>query len=241
MNLIIDRSELRKLAIGTMTGDQNSPCEFISGPFVQSSPYYNRAVPVVERSDLKKAESLLTAAGLVKTSGTWTAGGQPVNLNVGMLASLNSEAEDLLSQIGNQLSASGFKRIDQKITQDEWNTRVKSGKATEYDLVIGKWSFGLVEEVNDLFHTRTGGEGKMNIFNYSNASVDKILQEYEAARTDTAAQDAYHRLHASLAQELPYLFLWKLDTRSAWRTEVRGNIIAPYYYFTEIDSWKYAR
>jgi len=241
LNLIIDRSELRKLAIGTMTGDQNSPCEFISGPFVQSSPYYNRAVPVVERSDLKKAESLLTAAGLVKTSGTWTSGGQPVNLNVGMLASLNSEAEDLLSQIGNQLSASGFKRIDQKITQDEWNTRVKSGKATEYDLVIGKWSFGLVEEVNDLFHTRTGGEGKMNIFNYSNASVDKILQEYEAARTDTAAQDAYHRLHASLAQELPYLFLWKLDTRSAWRTEVRGNIIAPYYYFTEIDSWKYAR
>ena len=49
--------------------------------------------------------------------------------------------------------------------------------------------------------------------------------------------DAYHKLHKLLSQDLPYLFLWKLDTKSAWRTEVRGNIVAPYYYFTEIDSW----
>ena len=36
---------------------------------------------------------------------------------------------------------------------------------------------------------------------------------------------------------LPYLFLWKLDTKSAWRTEVRGNTIAPYFYWTEVDGW----
>ena len=71
--------------------------------------------------------------------------------------------------------------------------------------------------------------------------MDSILQRYAEARTDTAAQDAYHDLHASLAKDLPYLFLWKLDTSSAWRTEVRGNIIAPYYYFTEIDGWKYGQ
>jgi hypothetical protein len=39
---------------------------------------------------------------------------------------------------------------------------------------------------------------------------------------------------------LPYLFLWKLDTKSAWRTEVRGAIISPYYYVPEIDSWSIA-
>jgi hypothetical protein len=41
-----------------------------------------------------------------------------------------------------------------------------------------------------------------------------------------------------LAENLPYLFLWKLDTKSAWRNEVRNNTIAPYYYFTEFDGWK---
>ena len=64
------------------------------------------------------------------------------------------------------------------------------------------------------------------------------MTAYEDAVTDTEQKDAYHKLHARLNQDLPYLFLWKLDTKSAWRTEVRGNIITPYHYFTEIDSWK---
>ena len=122
---------------------------------------------------------------------------------------------------------------------DDWNRRVLTGKATEFDLLVGKWSFGVVEEVNDLFETRATAKGTLNIFNYSNASVDQSIAEYNAARTDTAADDAYHKLHGILADDLPYLFLWKLDTKSAWRTEVRGNTISPYYYWTEIDSWKY--
>ncbi len=238
LNLIIDRTELRQLSIGVKPGEQNSPCEFISGPFVQSSPYYNRSVPVIERSDRAKAEKLLREAGLEKVGGRWHHDGQPISLKIGMLAPLDGEAPDLLFQIGNQIGAGGFDRQEFKISVDDWNKDVLTGKAQDYDLLIGKWSFGLVEDVNDLFHTRAGKEGRKNIFNYSNPEVDKVLEEYEAARTDTAAQDAYHKLHEILAQDLPYLFLWKLDTKSAWRTEVRGNIISPYFYFTEIDAWK---
>ena len=152
---------------------------------------------------------------------------------------LNNEAQDLLSLIGNQLGAGGFDRHEDRISLEEWNRKVKPGQSQDYDLIIGKWSFGMVENVNDIFHTRIAKEGKNNIFNYSDPSVDAILDEYTKARTNTAAKDAYHKLHAKLSTELPYLFLWKLDTKSAWRTEVRGNIIAPFYYFTEIDSWRY--
>ncbi|MBT3219761.1 MAG: hypothetical protein HN348_11765 [Proteobacteria bacterium] len=42
-----------------------------------------------------------------------------------------------------------------------------------------------------------------------------------------------------LAKDLPFLFIWKLDTKSAWRTDIRGNIINPYHYFTAFDGWKY--
>jgi len=241
LNLMLDRTELRKFAIGVEAGDENSPCEFISGPFVQSSPYYNRAVPVVERANMARAEKLLTEAGLSKSGGSWMYKGAKVTFNIGMLATLNAEATDILDQIGNQLGKGGFDRQVDKVRADEWARRVTTGNAQEFDLLIGKWSFGLVEDVNDQFHTRKGGEGKLNIFNYSNPEVDGILGEYAAARTDTAAQDAYHKLHKVLATDLPYLFLWKLDSRSAWRTEVRNNIIAPYYYFTEIDGWKYSK
>ena len=88
-------------------------------------------------------------------------------------------------------------------------------------MLIGKWSFGINEDVNDLFQTRseTKFQGRHNIFNYSNPEVDATLVEYEKLGTTDSAKNAYHKLHAQLADDLPYLFLWKLDTKSAWRAE----------------------
>ncbi len=237
LNLTLDRSELRELTIGVDKDDPNPPCEFISGPFVQSSPYYNRQIRVPERSDRARAGTLMEQAGAAKAAGRWTIDGAPVNLRIGMNAPLDTEAKDLLNQIGNQLQAGGFDRQVYKVTADDWNRKAVSGELKDFDLLIGKWSLGMVEYVNPLFHTRAAGKGSLNIFNYTNAEVDKLLTRFDGARTDTEARDAYHELHALLDKELPYIFLWKLDTKSAWRNEVRNNTIAPYYYFTEFDGW----
>ena len=232
LNLVLNRNELRQFSIGVKPGDKNSPCEFISGPFIPASPYYNVEVPVQPTANLSRAESLLKQAGLEKLGGRWHKDGQAITLRVGMLANLNHEAPDLLSQVANQLGAAGFDRLTIKISADERDNSVMAGQS-DFDLVIGKWSFGLVEEVNELFHSK----GRQNMFRFASSEVDNLLAEYEDAVTDTEQRDAYHKLHKVLNDELPYLFLWKLDTKSAWRTEVRGNIVAPYYYFTEIDAW----
>jgi peptide/nickel transport system substrate-binding protein len=245
LDLTVDRTELRELTIGYDANDPHPPCEFISGPFVQSSPYYNRQVRTVDRSDRAAARQLMLEAGATETAGIWVMGGSPITLKLGMNAPLDTEARDLLNQVGNQLQSGGFNRVVHRVTPDDWASRAVTGQFTAgtepFDLLIGKWSFGLVEDVNGLFHTRTsdGREGNLNIFNYSNPQVDAILTRFDSARTDTEAQDAYHDLHALLAEELPYLFLWKLDTKSAWRNEVRGNTISPYYYFTSFDSWSF--
>jgi len=232
LNMVLNRNELRQFSIGVKPNDKETPCEFISGPFIPASPYYNGEVAVQENSNLVKAEALLKQAGLEKLGGRWHMGGEPITLRVGMLANLDHEAPDLLSQVANQLGAAGFDRLTSKISADEWDNSVMAG-SSDFDLVIGKWSFGLVEEVNELFHSK----GRQNMFRYASAEVDQILGEYEDAVTDTEQRDAYHKLHKHLSTELPYLFLWKLDTRSAWRTEVNGAIISAYYYFTEIDNW----
>ena len=240
VDMTLDRSELRKLTIGVDPDDSNPPCEFVSGPFVQSSPYYNRAVKVRERSDAAKAKELMTAAGGQQQAGRWIVNGAPVTLRIGMNAPLDAEAKDLLNQIGNQLQAGGFDRQVYKVTADDWTLKAVTGRlADQYDALIGKWSFGVVEDVNAMFNTRADGKGALNIFNYSNSEVDTLLGQYDQARTDTAAQDAYHDLHEYLADDLPYIFLWKLDTKSAWRNEVRNNTIAPYFYFTEFDGWRF--
>ena len=237
----IDRSELREFTIGYDANDPSPPCEFISGPFVQSSPYYNRAIPPRETADRAKAEQLMTEAGAVKTAGVWVYQGNPITFQIGLNAPLDTEARDILNQVGNQIQGASFNQQVRRVDADAWATEAVTGQLTnDYDLLIGKWSFGLVEDVNSLFHTRTrDGKGGLNIFNYSNPEVDAILTRYENARTDTQAQDAYHDLHEKLAEELPYIFLWKLDTKTAWRNEVHGNTIAPYFYFTAFDGWRY--
>ena len=240
LNYAIDRFELRRLTMGYDPDDVVQPCQFISGPFIPSSPYYNRSIRVKERADIARVKEHMAEAGAVEQHGLWTLGGAPVNLKIGMNAPLDLEAKDLLNQIGNQLQASGFGRQVFKVSADNWNKKAVTGRMKdEYDLLIGKWSFGVVEDVSPLFETRAGGKGSLNIFNYSHPEVDAFMQAFEVARTDTDAQDAFHGLHAFLSEDLPYLFLWKLDTKSAWRMEVGRNTITPYFYFTEFDSWDY--
>ena len=169
--------------------------------------------------------------------GTWTIGGAPIVLKIGMQAPLDLEARDLLNQIGNQLQSAGYGRQVYKISANEWTNDAVTGRMKDFDLLIGKWSFGVSEDIAPLFQTRSGGKGSLNLFDYSNPTVDEMLMRFDDAQTDTEAQDAYHDLHAFLADDLPYLFLWKLDTKSGWRMSVRGNTITPYYYFTEFDGW----
>ncbi|MFT6817837.1 MAG: peptide/nickel transport system substrate-binding protein [Myxococcota bacterium] len=237
----LDRSELRMLTIGYLENDPNPPCGFISGPFVQSSPYYNRAIRPKATADRERVELLMTDAGARKNGGIWTLDGTPITLRVGMKASLDAEARDLLNQLGNQLQGASFDVDVQQISDDDWASHaVTGGLVDDYDLLIGKWSFGQTEDVSSLFHTRTtAGEGANNLFNYSDSAVDALLDQHHEARTDVEAQQAYHALHARLADELPYVFLWKLDTKSAWRNEARANTISPYYYFTNFDDWRY--
>ena len=201
-------------------------------------------MPAQNASDLAKANALLARAGLTKIGGRWHYNDQPVVLRIGMNATLDKEATDLIMQIANQFSEAGFDPRPTKISDDDWTHKVTTGKAVgEFDLVIGKWSFGLDENVNDLFYTRNTSQftGTRNIFNYSNPEIDTILDEYTNARTEDPARNAYQKLHTKLAQDLPYLFLWKLDTKSAWRKEIRNNNITPFFYFTDIGRWKYVK
>ena len=157
-----------------------------------------------------------------------TSNEQPVVLRIGMNATLDKEATDLIMQIANQFSEAGFDPRPTKISDDDWTHKVTTGKAVgEFDLVIGKWSFGLDENVNDLFYTRdtTQFTGTRNIFNYSNTEIDTILDEYTNARTEDPARNAY-RVYTKLAQDSHISFFGNLDTKSAWRKEIRKC----YYY-----------
>jgi len=234
----IDRQELLELTVGVDPGDPSPPAEFISGPFVVSSPYYNRQIKVEARDRPQQVEAAMARASARKVRGRWQIDGQPVTLRLAMRSVLDSQAKDLATQVSNQLRVAGFE-VDNlvKISEEDWNRRVLAGHDLGLDIIIGEWSSGMVEDLDPIFHTRSGGRGDRTLMGYSSARTDQILDQFAQATTDAQARDAMHRLHAWLDQDKPYVFLWKLDARSAWRERVTGNTIAPYYYFTEVDGW----
>ena len=72
-----------------------------------------------------------------------------------MDAKLGKEATDLFTQIGNQLQEAGFQTRILR-SSDDWNRKAITGQlSNDYDMLIGKWSFGINEDVNDLFQTRS--------------------------------------------------------------------------------------
>jgi peptide/nickel transport system substrate-binding protein len=240
VNLTIDKESLRRLSVGYDPNDLEPPCTFVSGPFINASTFYNNLVPSHTTANVQQAQILMKEAGAKSQYGRWLLNDVPITFKVGIHAPLEAEAADLLSQVGNQLQAGGFDRQVYKITNDDWARLAVTGQFDDFDMLIGKWSFGLTENVSRIFHTRTGTKGRFNIFNYSNPKADQLLLAHEEATSDTSAKNAYHDLHALLADDLPYVFLWRLNTKSAWRNEVHNNIISPYYYFTEFDAWGYS-
>ncbi len=219
VRLALDRAlDRAKLCPSTGGDDPILPdCSLVSGPFIPSSRHYNRSVALPER-DLGQARAALNGRAI------------PV-LRVGMRASLDSQAPDLLGQVADQLRDAGFE-TDGFLVADGDVRR----EAPKYDLWIDVHTFGLLEEVDRLFHTPDGERGGDNLLAYSNPEVDALLDAHRDA-TSYAAEGAYHELHRLLAEERPSLFLWKLDTKSAWSLRVRNNTITPGDFFEYIESW----
>jgi ABC-type transport system substrate-binding protein len=246
VDLAIDRTSLREQLIGVKPDDSNPSMEFISGPFVRSSPHYNRKVKVVVHADLARSAALMEQAGAVRVEGRWHLGDEPVVLNIAIDAAVAGELEyGLVMSLSEMLEKGGFGAHYNRGSQRNWLGPERFAQALagelvdEFDIVLGKWSFGMDESIGSIFHTRDGALGRNNIFDWSDPETDRLLESYRAARTDTEAHAAYQALHAHLNKTKPYLYLWKHDTKSVWRNEVRNNIIVPYYYFQDVSSWRF--
>lgn len=239
----IDRQRLLLDVVGVGPYDENPPGEPVSGPFVQGSPYYNRAVKPAVQADPDAVRARMTAAGAHLEGARWVwTDGRPLRLRLGIDAEVVPEAPTLTAKLKEELEDAGFD-VDVDVVSDEvWHEDALTGRLTEYDLLVGKWSFPNVEDLTPLFHTRNAPRqlGADNLFDYSNPDVDALLDRWDTATTDDDARSAYQSAHALLAEDRPYLFLWKLDSSVAVRNRLRTAVIAPYYCFTEFDSWYFA-
>ncbi|MCA9526350.1 MAG: hypothetical protein KC549_08660, partial [Myxococcales bacterium] len=222
ISLAINREELLAAHLGR--GDT------LSGPFTESSPFYNFQVEPRE-PDLERARQLLEDAGYKMKGGVRTKGRQRLKFKFVMDKELAS-GQELFLGIQAQLKKIGVQVDAEYVDHARYREQVFTKKS--FDLTMNVWSFEEVEDVYPLFHST----GVMNFIGYSNKDVDGILDAAQATKDYKKYKEYMKELHAKLSEDLPYFFLWSLDVYSGLSKKLAGVFIQPYYYFTSFHEWE---
>ena len=223
--LALDREELLEAHLGQ--GD------ILSGPFTESSPYYNFDVEPMEQ-DIEEANAILDRAGYKKKKkkGIRKKGKRRLSFTFVLSKDLPNSQQLALS-IEAQLRQIGIE-VKQKFADTAlYQERVINKK--KFDLTMNIWSFNEIEDIYPLFKT---GQAT-NYISYSNPEVDSKLNASRATKDYKVRKKIMKELHVMLNADLPYVFLWSLDVYSGLSRQLKGIFIQPYYYFTHFKDWSF--
>lgn len=204
--------------------------ERITGPFVPSSPFYDHEV-AARPHDPELGRRKLTEAGYIRDGHRWLdAKGRPLTLRVATIQGLET-AQDVVINLQSQLQSQGVRVEPEFLGLAEWKRRVWQER--DYDLVLGLWSFDRNEDVYEHLHSR----GSRNLVRYVDPEVDALLDRARLSTDPQEKKQLMRRVHAEVADDLPMIFLWTLDSWSAVSTRVRDVVVHPFYFFTWARDW----
>jgi len=93
--------------------------------------------------------------------------------------------------------------------------------------VILGWSVTPDPDQYDIWSSKKTGPKELNFVGYSNAEVDRLLEEGRRTFDVEKRRKAYFRIQEILAEELPYVFLYVPDSLPAVHSRIRGIEPAP--------------
>lgn len=130
-------------------------------------------------------------------------------------------------------------KVDLELVDNATYARLAEDMGTEYDAFIGGW--GSLLDPGDNLYKKFHSGGSQNYMGYSNATVDRMLEECRTASDPEAAKDLYFRLMEHLRSEAVFLPLAYPDYLFGARTRVRGlepAIVDSWYEFTR-NAWRW--
>ncbi len=213
--------------------------QLISGPFPPTSWAYNLDVKPLDY-DLNRAKELFASAGLKDSNGDgFLEGSDGKNLNLLFAVPLTGESEmikRIVLAFQEYLGAAGLKVELQFMDWLVWKKRVLGQH--DYDITIASWSFDDANNITSLFHSSSAVPWGNNFVLFKNTEVDSLLSEADATSDFDKRRTIYQKLHAVLADEAPYTYLWTLQHHAAHSTRLSSVQVEPYSFFKHIINWK---
>jgi peptide/nickel transport system substrate-binding protein len=162
------------------------------GPISGASPFSSPAAQACPAHDAAAAKRLLGEAGITAP------------LRVSMIIGNTPEAARLGQAIQAQVKEGGF---DLQLVPTEFAAALDQTDAGDYQMFQIGWSGRIDPDGNIANFVRTAGS--QNISGYSNANVDKLIDQARA-ETDTAARrDLYGQIITQLHQDSPLIYLYR--------------------------------
>jgi peptide/nickel transport system substrate-binding protein len=214
----------------------NGQGTIISGPFAPGSWAYNLDVQPLPFSP-QKAQELLREAGFKQgPDGILQKDGKKLALTLMVPIEKESEAvKRVVLAFQNYLKNVG---VSVKVEFKEWQSWKENVFADHtFDIIFASWVFDDSADISSLFHSAEIGPWKNNFGAYSNPEVDALIVESKLTLDHEKRRTINRKLHALLAEEAPYTFLWTLTNYSAYHKKLQHVAIHPYKFFSYADEW----
>ena len=214
----------------------NGQGTIISGPFAPGSWAYNLDVQPIP-FDPQKAIALLQEAGFTRgADGFMQKDGRKLSLSLKVPIEKESEAvKRVVLAFKNYLKNVG---VDIKVEFKEWQAwKEDVFLEHDFDVIFASWVFDDSADISSLFHSGEIGAWKNNFGGYSNPEVDGLINESKLTLDHEKRRTINRKLHAILAEENPYTFLWTLTNYAGYHKKVRRVAIHPYKFFSYADEW----
>jgi ABC-type transport system substrate-binding protein len=179
--------------------------ERTTGPFLKQTEFYNPAVAPVPY-DPEGALKLLEEAGWRRNAeGRLEKEGRRLQFTL-----ITNSGNDIRKSIL-AIAQDAWKQLGVEVRTDmvEWSVFIKERiNKLDFDAVVLGWSMGIDPDLYQIWHSSQSGPHQLNFVGYANPRADdliiRIRQEYNMERK----VDLCHRLHAIIAADQPYTFLY---------------------------------
>ncbi len=207
------------------------PC---TGPFSDVSWAYNPHAKNYPY-DPERAARMLAEAGWTPsgTGGILEKNGKPFRFTI-MTNQGNNErirAAEIIQQNCKKVG------IEVNIRVMEWQAFLEQIDKRSFDAIILGWGMGRDPDIYDIWHSSKTRKGEYNFIGYSNAEVDRLLIEGRRTFDREKRKRIYHRIHAILAEEQPYAFLYVPDATPIVHKRFKGIEVAPLGIMYNFREW----
>ncbi|MFA6967574.1 ABC transporter substrate-binding protein [Bosea sp. (in: a-proteobacteria)] len=177
-------------------------------PFNPGNPYVSADFPVPAR-DVAKAKALLKEAGVAKVSVELFVTNNPVDAQLGQVI------QAMAAEAG----------IDIQIRSTEFASQLRDQQQGKFQMSRIGWSGRIDPDGN--IHQFVTSKGNQNDGKYSNAEVDKLLDEARTVYDVAERKKRYDAAQKFLQDELPIVYLYNQTVFFALRSNISGFVINP--------------